>query len=153
MNTDTKNTNSDNNKNIVNNEENVDVKEEIQQHITEEFKQMIAEWISKDDEIKEINKELKDLKDDKKQLENYILSYMEKIDLGTLDIGDGKLRRSVSKTKGALKHEIIQNSLVKIFNDVQKAHHTTKFILDNRPINENIRLKRTYRRNKKTDKK
>jgi predicted nucleic acid-binding Zn-ribbon protein len=133
----------------LNKDDNVSIEEEIKKHITEEFKKMVADWIDRDDEIKEINKELKDLKEEKKQLENSILDYMEQIQLGTLDIGNGKLRRSVSKTKSALKHEIIQNSLVKVFKDVQKAHHTTKFILDNRPITERVRLKRTYRRAKK----
>ena len=128
---------------------NIDIEEEIKKHITDEFKQMVANWINKDDEINELNKELKILKDDKKELETEILNYMEQIELGTLDIGDGKLRKSVSKTKGALKHDIIQDSLVKIFKDVQKAHNTTKFILDNRPITERVRLKRTHCRKKK----
>lgn len=128
---------------------NIDIEEEIKKHITDEFKKMVANWINKDDEINEINKELKILKDDKKELETEILNYMEQIELGTLDIGDGKLRKSVSKTKGALKHDIIQDSLVKIFKDVQKAHNTTKFILDNRPITERVRLKRTHCRKKK----
>lgn len=130
---------------------NIDIEEEIKKHITDEFKQMVANWIDKDDEINEINKELKILKDDKKELETEILNYMEQIELGTLDIGDGKLRKSVSKTKGALKHDIIQDSLVKIFKDVQKAHNTTKFILDNRPITERVRLKRTHCRKKKNN--
>jgi predicted nucleic acid-binding Zn-ribbon protein len=127
----------------------IDIEEEIKKHITDEFKQMVTNWIEKDDEINEINKELKILKDDKKELETKILNYMEQIELGTLDIGNGKLRKSVSKTKGALKHDIIQDSLVKIFKDVQKAHNTTKFILDNRPITERVRLKRTHCRKKK----
>lgn len=129
--------------------DNDDDDDKIKKYITEEFKQMIADWVEKDDEIIEINEELKNLKGDKKQLENQILDYMKQTGLGTLDIGDGKLRRSVSKTKGALKHEIIQNSLVKVLKDVQKAHHTTQIILDDRPIIERERLKRTRRRKKK----
>lgn len=126
----------------------VDIKNELEQHITDEFRKKVVEWVSKDDEIKDINRELKELKEEKKLLENDILNYMQNIDVNMFEIGDGKLRRSVSKTRGALKHDVIQNSLVKIFKDVQKAHTTTKFILDNRPLTERVRLKRTYKRNK-----
>ena len=114
--------------------------------ITEEFKQMVIAWVSRDDKIREINKHMKELKNEKKELEQSILKYMNDIDLNILEIGNGKLRRSTSKTKGALKHDSIQNILMKLFNNVEQAHTTAKFILENRPTNETVRLKRTYKK-------
>lgn len=125
------------------------ITEELERQVTEDFKNMVIDWVKKDDEIRELSKDLKELKDERKNLEELILEYMSKINVDMFEIGDGKLRKNVSKTKCALKHNIIQDSLVQIFHDVQKAHKTTQFILDNRPIKERVRLKRTYNRKKK----
>jgi hypothetical protein len=125
------------------------VEEELQKKITEEFKQSVIEWVKKDDTIRNLNNEMKQIKIEKKELEQNILNFMEETEIDVFEIGDGKLRKSVSKTKGALKQEIIQNSLMHIFKNTHQASSTTKFILDNRPIKETTRLKRTYKRNKK----
>lgn len=129
--------------------ENTNIEKEIEQHIAEEFIEMVREWVDKDDDIKKKRAELKEITDEKKQLEQFILDYMEDNNLDMFEISDGKLRKNISKTKAALKHDLIQESLTKVFNNTEKAFNTTKLILDNRPVTERIRLKRTYNRKKK----
>lgn len=123
-----------------------------EQQVVEQFKKMVIEWVRIDDEIKSSTNELKQLKNERKELENLILDFMSdenKNIPAKFQITDGMLRKSVSKTKGALKHEFIKNSLLKIFNDVKKAEDTTEYILSSRPVTERIKLKRTYNRKKK----
>ena len=119
--------------------------------VTEEFKQMVVDWVNIDNELKLTCNKMKELKTNRKDIEHKILSQMKNIKLDLFEIDNGKIRKNVSKTKGALKHETIQNSLFKIFNDIQKANNVTKAILDDRQVVERIRLKRTYKRLNKSN--
>ena len=114
--------------------------------VTNEFKDLVVNWVSIDDSIREYNSKLKELKDEKKSYEQNILNYLEKIGENVIEISDGKLRRNVSKTKGALKHEIIQSALTDCVNDSEKAFQMTNYIMNKRPIVERINLKRTRNR-------
>lgn len=118
-----------------------------EKEISSDFKKKVSEWINLDDKIKNMVKEIKEFKEQKKQIENNILQNMDNLNLVILDIGNGKIRKNISKTKGALKEETIKDSLFQIFKDDNQASTTTQLILDNRPIIETTRLKRTYKRN------
>jgi seryl-tRNA synthetase len=115
--------------------------------IPNSFKKKVSDWINIDDKIRNVIKEAKELKEEKKKLENDILENMDNLNLLILDVGNGKIRKNISKTKGALKEEIIKDSLFQIFKDDNQASQTTQFILDSRPIVESTRLKRTFKRN------
>jgi hypothetical protein len=120
-----------------------------QKKVTKEFKNKVLQWVSIDDKIRELRKKTKELNDEKKQHEEYILSYMQEIDEKCLNIRDGKLRRNVSKTKGALKKNIIQQALVDITGDEIKAKAMTEHIINSRPVVERVNLKRTRNRKNK----
>jgi len=115
-------------------------------NVTTEFKDLVITWVELDDNIRKLNAQLKELKDDKKQYEQSVLQYLETIGENVIDISDGKLRRNVSKTKGALKHELIQSALTDCTNDPDKAFQMTNYIMKKRPIVERVNLKRTKNR-------
>lgn len=115
-------------------------------NISTEFKDLVVTWVEIDDNIRKLNAQLKEFKDEKKQYEQAVLEYLEKIGENVIEISDGKLRRNVSKTKGALKHEIIQSALTDCTNDPDKAFQMTNYIMNKRPIVERINLKRTKNR-------
>ena len=114
--------------------------------VTNEFKDLVVTWVEIDDNIRKLNAQLKELKDEKKQYAQSVLEYLEKIGENVIEISDGKLRRNVSKTKGALKHEIIQSALTDCTNDPDKAFQMTNYIMNKRPIVERVNLKRTKNR-------
>ena len=118
----------------------------------EEFKKIVVNWVQIDDVIREKNAELKELKDDKKSLEEYILESMDKMDQSIIDISDGKLRLNKSKTTAGIKQEYIQEALTELVKDQAQAQQMTKFILEKRPTVERTNLKRTFFRKKKPDK-
>ena len=118
----------------------------------EEFKEIVVNWVQMDDVIREKNAELKELKDDKKSLEEYILESMDKMDQSIIDISDGKLRLNKSKTTAGIKQEYIQEALTELVKDQAQAQQMTKFILEKRPTVERTNLKRTFFRKKKPDK-
>tara|TARA_B100001248_G_C27289432_1_gene411716 strand:+ start:384 stop:794 length:411 start_codon:yes stop_codon:yes gene_type:complete len=130
-----------------NNSDNSDVEEE--KPVSSEFKDLVVTWVEIDDNIRKLNAQLKEFKDEKKQYEQAVLEYLEKIGENVIEISDGKLRRNVSKTKGALKHEIIQSALTDCTNDPEKAFQMTNYIMNKRPIVERVNLKRTKNRGPK----
>ena len=118
-----------------------DSEEEIE--LDEDFINWITKWVELDDKSRIIKKELRNFGKEKKEIETNILQYMEQLDDPVIAISDGKLKKNVSKTKGALKHETIQNALIALTKDTKQAYEITQFILSNRPVVERVNLKRT----------
>lgn len=127
--------------------------EEEQKNITEEFVEVVKSWVKLDDEIREYSNKIKDLKNDRKEYEEFILEYMDKINENVIEITGGKLRRNKSQTKTPLKEESIQTAIFEITKDNEKSAQMTKYIMENRPSVERVNLKRTkFRKEKKKDK-
>lgn len=108
----------------------------------EDLKEMIINWLSLDDKIKEISTTVKDLNIEKKQFESYILDYMTKLNKATIDTTSGKLMKDEKKTKKGLKEDIVTSALAEITGDKVKAAEFTKYIFDKRPEVESVKLKR-----------
>merc|ERR1711998_185785 len=96
--------------------------------------------------------EIKELKDEKKEYETFILEYMDKINENVINISDGKLRMNKSKTKAPLKEENIQSAIFSITNNEEQSLQLTKHIFQNRPLTERVNLKRTKNRKEKKNK-
>ena len=125
---------------------------EISKEITEEFVEVVKNWVKINDDIRKKNQEIKELKDERKEFETFILEYMDKINESVINISDGKLRRNKSASKGALKQDSIQHALLDITQDSAKAMQMTKYIMDKRPVVERVNLKRTKNRGKRKKK-
>ena len=108
-----------------------------------EIKEMIKSWEEADDQIAELNKKLKDLKDEKKQYENYIIDYMEENHNIEVASPNGKIKKAVSKSKTGFNEKIIITGLTEITKgDETKAKDITKIIAQKREIKEKTFLKK-----------
>jgi hypothetical protein len=108
-----------------------------------EIKEMIKSWEEADDQIAELNKKLKDLKDEKKQYENYIIDYMEENHNIEVASPNGKIRKAVSKSKTGFNEKVIITGLTEITKgDETKAKDITKIISQKREIKEKTFLKK-----------
>lgn len=123
--------------------------ESIKKKVSPEFVQSVKKYLEVDDKIREYREKSKLLTKEKKSQEEFILSYLERIDETNLDVPDGKLKRNVSKTQAPLKKEVICKALTEIVGDSIKATALTDHIIKSRPIVERVTLKRT--RNRKTN--
>lgn len=128
--------------------------EEINQQVTEEFIEVVKNWVVLDDSIRDYNDKIKDLKNERKDYEDYILEYMDKINENVIEITGGKLRKNKSQTKTPLKEESIKNAIFEITKDNDKSSQMTQYIMESRPSVERVNLKRTRMRKpkKKNDK-
>ena len=111
--------------------------------ISEQFKQNIVKWVKLDDDLRKIRETTKEINEEKKQAEQYIISYLENIGQNDIAINDGKLSRQVSKTPSALKKENIHKALVEIVKDDTKASQMTDHILSSRETKQRVSLRRT----------
>lgn len=110
----------------------------------EELVQYVKKWLMIEEEIKDMQKIIREKKRDKKELTNNLVSIMKENDIDCFDIQDGKLMYTKSKVKQALSKKHLMNSLLMYFqNDDMKAKDCAGFILETRKINirENIRHK------------
>ena len=116
----------------------------------QEFVQIVVKFLKIDNRIKEIMTELKELKSERKQYEESVLDLMSKTNQEVLNISSGgSLRKSVSKTKGALKQDYIAQILTEFTKSKEEAMVITEQLMTNRPLNERTYLKRTNPRNGK----
>lgn len=105
----------------------------------------IKEWISHDDEIKMLQKQIKEHRTEKKALTDNLVDIMKTNSIDCFDINDGKLLFCKNKVKAPLNKKYLLESLEKYFenNPEIKAEDVGDFILESREIQikENIRRK------------
>ena len=129
-----------------------------------EFKENVVKFVKMDDLIRIKMEEIKELKEQKKPYEEYILGFLEKKDAPFVNIKTGKLIRNKSETKTPLKLDIIKESIVegiKSENNMEAASDTkyndiTEKIIElmnsKRVKTTRTNLKRTFVREKKKNK-
>jgi hypothetical protein len=123
--------------------------EESEEELKKKFKKIVISWVELDDKIKLINSELKNIKDEKKQYEEFILSFMEKYNENMITLSNGSLKKNISQTKESIKEEMIQEAIQEYTKDIEEAYSITQKIFQKRQINEKVTLKRQT--NKKKD--
>ena len=116
--------------------------DESEEELKKKFKKIVISWVELDDKIKLINSELKNIKDEKKQYEEFILSFMEKYNENMITLSNGSLKKNISQTKESIKEEMIQEAIQEYTKDLEEAYTITQKIIQKRQINEKVTLKR-----------
>jgi hypothetical protein len=126
--------------------ENQETKEEPKENnnlSNEEIKNMIKSWVEADEKIDALNKALKDLKDEKKQYENFIIDYMEENHNIEVSSGGSRIKKAVQKTRAGFNEKVIIVGLTEITKgDESKAKDITKIISQKREMKEKTYLKK-----------
>ena len=126
--------------NMDNNKQDSETNENIN---ADEYKNMIKSWLDADEKINSLTKALKDLKDEKKQFENYIIDYMEEHNnILEISILDGKIKKSILKSKGGINEKVISAGLSEVTKDATKVKDIIKVICQKREIKEKTFLKK-----------
>ena len=102
----------------------------------------IKEWVLINSKINEIQKQLKEFRNQKKQLSNTLISVMENNEIDRFDINNGKLVYRKNKVKSAINKEYLMKMLDDYFVKYPEVdtNDVGNYILDNRPIKENATL-------------
>ena len=103
----------------------------------EKMSQNIKGWLQIDNDIKLLQKEIKDRKKKKIIYTNNLLSLMKSNDIDCVDINDGKIIYSQSNVKKAINKTHLLESLNKYFEKMPNipTNDIVQYILENREIN------------------
>jgi ABC-type transport system involved in Fe-S cluster assembly fused permease/ATPase subunit len=111
-----------------------------------ELIQNIREWIQLDNEIKELQKELKMRKTKQQQKTLLLLEIMKNNELDGVDVPNGRLAHVTRVSKAPITKKTLLGLLSKFYDgDISQALAVNNFIMNNRQevIKETIALKRT----------
>lgn len=114
--------------------------------VSKEFKETVMKYIEIDDKLKKIREKTKELTAEKKSKEDSILQFIQANDDKPLNLPDGKLKRTVTKSQAPLKKDLIQKVLAEILGDANKATQFADQIDKSRPVTEKVALKRMQNR-------
>lgn len=113
---------------------------------------IIANYCDVDDQIKQVNKSLKELKSTHKQIQEQIMSHMKTNHIEVCNVGDrGVLTLKKTMVKKGINKENIYDNLVKVLkneevmqqNIEQIAEFGSECIVNERESEEKCTLKRT----------
>ena len=113
----------------------------IEKHV--DIKRIIKEYISLDDQISEINKQTKEIRKNKSDLEKTIKQYMIDNEHSKLDLGDsnGHLKISKSKQQKKINKKSIISALLEILEH-EKVDKIVDHIFDGDDEDEVVKLER-----------
>lgn len=110
-----------------------------------ELLNVVKNWISLDDQIKELQKRIREMKTEKKQATETLVETMKSNEIDCFELGAGnKLMYTKNKSKKPLSKKHLLESLSKYFQgNAEQAAHLSKFIMNSREetVRENIRRK------------
>ena len=93
----------------------------------------IKEWVRLDNDIRKLQKEEKQRKDDKKNISNVLMEIMKKNEIDVFDINDGQICYTKKNIKKPITQKILMNVLSDYFKgDMLKAAELNEYIRDNR---------------------
>jgi len=111
----------------------------------EELTNIIKDWVTIDNEIKVLQKEIKQRRNNKKILTTGLVEVMKNNDIDCFDINNGKILYSKNNVKKTITKKHLLNCLSNYFNEQPdvNTNNIVNYILDNREITikDNIRLK------------
>lgn len=109
------------------------------------FKDNVKEWIGIDDQIAELNKQIKELKAKKnKQLEPKITLFMRQYNISDLNTEGGKLKCNERNTKKPLSKNLIKQSLSEFFKeDEEKVDTVMEHMVSKQEIVKSYKLLRS----------
>ena len=108
----------------------------------QEFVTAVRQWLAYDKELSSLQKQAKQLRNEKKELEKLVMTEMENQNLTLLDTGSTHLRIAKSNRKQPLTRKFVEAQLAQLFGagtDAYKAAENS--LITNRPIKEHKELK------------
>ena len=113
----------------------MDILPEIPKDQLSYFKQNVSEWLTCDEKIAQLNKQIKELKKKRnKELEPKITNFMRSYNISDLNTANGKLRCNERHTKTSISKKTIKEGLEKILKSQQQVDDAMDEIYLNRDV-------------------
>jgi hypothetical protein len=110
------------------------------------FEQTINQWVLLDNQIKNYNEKIKELREKKNNIEQNLIQYSTKNNLtnSMITINDGKLKFVNTKVASPLSFKYIEKSLGEIIKNTDQVNTIVNYIKTNREYKIVNELKRYY---------
>ena len=116
--------------------------QETQQALLENVKS----WLTIDNEIRALQKEIKERRKMKKQLTTDLMTTMKSNDIDALNVPDGELIYNKTKTKAPLSKKHLLSSLGQYFENQRMIDELSKFIMESRAEKEKESIERKIKK-------
>lgn len=103
----------------------------------------IETWIILESEINNLSNSLKQKKNEKKEITNYLITIMKNNNIDEFDVGKNKFIYSQKKTKQPISKKFLLENLERILNNTDEAEKITELLLDARQekLTDNLKKK------------
>jgi seryl-tRNA synthetase len=99
----------------------------------EQLVKTIKDWVKIDNEIRSLNKEINNRKNEKKKLSASLIETMKKNEIDCFDIKDGQICYTKKNIKKPITKKVLMDILSNFYNgDISKASQLNNYIIDNR---------------------
>jgi len=99
----------------------------------EQLVKTIKDWVKIDNEIRSLNKEINNRKNEKKKLSALLIETMKKNEIDCFDIKDGQICYTKKNIKKPITKKVLMDILSNFYNgDISKASQLNNYIIENR---------------------
>ncbi len=104
----------------------------------------VKEWLTIDKEISDLQKEIREKRNFKKQISAGLINVMKQHNIDCLDIKNAKIVHTKRKQKQSISKKFLLETLEKYYKDNEDAKTITDYILNSRQEKEidNIKIKK-----------
>lgn len=104
----------------------------------------VKEWLIIDNQISDLQKQIREKRKLKKELSNSLITVMKEHNIDCLDIKNATLVHTKRKQKQSISKKFLLETLEKYYNDNENAKNITDYILNSRQEKEidNIKIKK-----------
>jgi len=110
------------------------------------FEQQIQQWITIDNQMKQLTDKIKELRDKKTTLNDAIFNHVETSNLSnaTVQISDGKLKFIKTKDTQQLTFKYLETCLHEIIKNEEQVNKIVEYIKNKRDVKYVPEIKRFY---------
>lgn len=111
------------------------------------FEHNIKDWVSLDNQIKNLNEKLKELREQRNDLHEQILVEVSNsnLDNAVIQISDGTLKFSTVKSSKPLTLKFIENCLNDVISNNDDVKKIMNYIKNKREVSSSKEIKRNYK--------
>jgi rRNA processing protein Krr1/Pno1 len=113
-----------------------------------ELQPKIREWISIDNEIAILNEKIREKREKKREINEYVFQYLKEKNTPKIriNIPDGHITTATTNTYNPISLKLLLSAFTEYFNDEEKALQLLEFIKNKREIITTNELKRTHKK-------
>jgi len=112
----------------------------------DEFQNSIKKWVNLDTKLKNLNDDIKEIRNEKNKMSDSIINFVDDNQLGssTIKISDGKLKFTETKQTAQITLKFLESCLLETIGDEDKVTQLINYIKERREIKVIPEIKRYY---------